>query len=512
MAVFLDDGMKSRAAQYLLARAVRSLWHPAETVRPTSDADEVVAGSVQYPWGGELISALGALLIRAARLESDTCKAEKLVVQGAGDPGLAEMLLAKARETVSQTSTDGWTDDDMRGHLLLERFMEDHNLQWNRVIDDDSDESYDERSKRQLRELIWAGTRALATMASSLSGLSGPWQLLGRLDDDRIVSIYADEEVERIELQTEQDLDEVEATALAHAAVWIAIRRTEALDFEENAWLVERVAQDVSPFHQVVYSALLMAGVAPMREAVRISDGPAEVFTFLAGFIQAMVATEGERGSEDRLEEDVADAYDSMHQVLEEVLLDDEDDITDRLLAVLEIVGRSARLTRTDVNPRRGVEGHISSPDELAAELLRRPAEYAATVLATETNEDDLIRLRALAIVAQIEPGLAGHMAADFADLSSDDPRMEPAARARAVQWVEGAIRAAQERSTLPVGKVRVALSDDAKTVLAAVMAGQALVDEWPVQRLVAAAAESASGVLWEASALDRSDDVFGRP
>jgi hypothetical protein len=123
------------------------------------------------------VGALGLLLIQAARLESRSGSSVGLVVQGAGAPELAAELLRCARETCTESETDGWTEDEMRGHVLLKGFMEDHRLRWNQVLDDESLRESEERSGLQLSTLLWAGLRALATMADSLRNLSGPWQL-----------------------------------------------------------------------------------------------------------------------------------------------------------------------------------------------------------------------------------------------------------------------------------------------------------------------------------------------
>lgn len=73
----------------------------------------------------------------------------------------------------------------MRAHVLVEGFMEDHQLLWNRGLDDESPVQREDRCERQLKILLWAGLRALATMADKLRDLSGPWQLLDALGDAR---------------------------------------------------------------------------------------------------------------------------------------------------------------------------------------------------------------------------------------------------------------------------------------------------------------------------------------
>jgi hypothetical protein len=119
-------------------------------------ARDIVLSAVEDPWGRELTSALAVLLIQAARIESNSGSFASLVVQGAGAPELAADLLRRARETGHESETEGWTDDEMRGHVLVEGFIEHHQLIWNRVLDGESPAEYEDRSRAQLRNLLWA--------------------------------------------------------------------------------------------------------------------------------------------------------------------------------------------------------------------------------------------------------------------------------------------------------------------------------------------------------------------
>ncbi len=511
-AELLDDELRSLAAQYLLALAMRSLWNPVRDNRPRTDAQDVVAGAIDDPWGRELTSALGTLLIGAARLEATADAGARLIVRGAGDPGLAADLLRRARETGREVATDGWTDDKMRGHVLVERFMDDHELGWNKVPPDEPPDQTDRRSEGQLRELLWAGLRALATLASPLAHVTGPWQLLNALGGDEVVSILAESEADRLQAAIDRDRDEIQAAAAAHAAVWLAIRRPELLDTDEGGQLVGEVGQDVSSFHQIAYHALLMAGTGPVQEAIAAQRMPAEARSSMIEFAMALAVTDRYHGGgqPDEYDADPGDAYDDMHRALEAALADGQGQ-TARIRGVMAAVGLSAALTQTEINPRRGAEGYVSAPRQLVTELLARPAEYAALVLSEESSDDGVIRQRALAMIAQVASVAAGEMAADLPDLTGEDPRMEPAARRRARRWIEDALQVAQEHRDGHDRYPRIDGSPDAQAILEVVATGGEVSAEWPVQRVVVAAAEATASVLRAYSSLDAAEDIFTR-
>lgn len=245
----LDENVKELAGQYLLAVALRAIWNPTEHAY-RDPADDIIAGSVEHPWGNLLSHALGVLLIRAARWESRHGSGAKLIVHGSGDLALADDFLRRARETSQKDEGDGFTDDAMRGHVLVEDFMEAHDLQWNRVPDDDPPEGAEARSNRQLKTLLWAGVRATATLCAPLGDLSGPWQVLDQLGDDEIVSLYAEQEEEDNGTAAEDDAAEVHSAGSSHLLVWLAIRHPELLDTRAAETLIADVAEDVSAFHQ----------------------------------------------------------------------------------------------------------------------------------------------------------------------------------------------------------------------------------------------------------------------
>lgn len=500
LAELLDDDLQELAAEYLLAQGIRSLWHPTDPVEGYR-ARDVVLGAIEDPWGRELASALGALLIRAARFENRSGSSASLVIQGSGAPELAADLLRRARETGSEAETDGWDDDGMRGHALVERFTQEHQLPWNQVLDGESVKEHEERSNRQLKALLWAGLRALATMAMPLSHLSGPWQLLDQLGGDALVSILAQEEEEQNEEDTEEDLEEVESAAAAHVLVWLAVRRPELLDGQAASPLVDQVTQDASALHHVTYEALLMVGAGPLKAALESFPPPPGIRAGIEDFIAAMEVTEAADVDE------AEDPYDDMHRALGKILAKAAG-IRKRVQWVLAVTGLAARLTETDANPRRDSEEHVSSPLTLTHYLLAMPAMHAAVVLHRH-DDDNAVRTRMLSLAAEVAPVAAGDLASELPDLTGDDPRLEPAARARAVNWIENAVRLAREHGREVALGAGPGCGADARVLVQAITAGLDLPSAWPVTRFVAASAEAASALLHSMEATEFAEEVF---
>jgi hypothetical protein len=500
LAELLDDELREMASEYLLACGIRSLWNPADPVLGHW-ARDIVAGAVEDPWGSELTSALGALLISAARLENSSGSPAKLVVQGCGEPELAADLLQQARATGPEPETDGWADDEMRGHVLVERFMEEHQLLWNRVLDDESPAETEDRSNRQLRALLWAGLRALATMAMPLARLSGPWQVLGQLGGGTVVSILAEVEEEQNEEDAEEDLEEVESAAAAHVLAWLAIRRPELLDDPATDSLIDQVTQDASAFHHVFYAAMVMAGSGPLKAALEEKPAPAQLQDGITDFADALATTE------DRDAAEPADAHDDMHAALD-LVLDEGPGLDERIRYLLAVAGLAARFTDSDANPHRAVEGHVSTPRTLTHYLLVEPAMQAAVVLHRH-DDDAAVRTRMTSLAAQVAPSAAGDMAAELPGLTGDDPRIEPASRARARRWIENARQLAREQGSAYAPEADLGCSADALTLLNAASANLDLPDDWPADRFVSAGAEAAAAVLHAIGRADLAEDVF---
>jgi hypothetical protein len=500
LAELLDEELQEITSGYLLARAVRSLWNPTDPVEGHR-ARDVVLGAMEDPWGRELVGALGVLLIQAARIESNVGSFTSMVVQGAGAPELAADLLLRARQTGPEAETAGWTEDEMRGHVLVAAFMEEHQLLWNRVLDDESPQESEDRSNRQLRALLWAGLRALATMADSLRNLSGPWQVLDALGDDAIVSILAEVEEEQNEESAGEDQEEVESAAAAHLLTWLAIQHPELLGAPASDTMVGQVAEDVSAFHQVFYATMVMTGPGPLNAALAENPAPAQFRAGIANFIAALSATAGDRPN------DSVDAYDDMHAALE-IVLDEDGDLDAAVRYLLAVTSLAARFTSTDANPNRDLEDHVSTPGMLTHYLLVEPAMHAALVLHRH-DDDNAVRARMLSMAAEVAPAAAGDLAAEFPGLTGEDPRLEPAARMRARQWVENALRLVDERGHEGDVMADLICSADASTLVRVVRAGQDMPTDWPVERLTSAGAEGASAVLHSAGATEFAQEVF---
>ena len=497
LAELLDDDLQEMAAEYLLACGIRSLWNPADPVQG-HQARDIVAGAVEDPWASELTSVLGALLIRAARIEKSSGSAAKLVIQGSGEPELAADLLQRARETGLESETDGWADDGMRGHVLVERFMEERKLRWNRVLDDELPSETEERSNRQLRALLWAGLRALATMAMPLAHLSGPWQVLKELGSGTVVDLLAEDEEEQNEEDAEEDLEDVESAAAAHVLAWLAIRRPDLLGERASDSLVDRVMDDISAFHQVFYAAMVMAGPGSLKAALEERPAPAGIREGITDFADALATTE------DRDAFESADAYDDMHVALDGVL-EDGPDLGERIRYLLVVAGLAAGLAEGGEDPEADAGDLVAIPHPLTHYLLAEPAMHAAVVL-HRLDDDAALRARMLSLAAQVAPGAAGAMAAEFPGLTGDDPRIEPASRARARRWIDNALRIAGEDA--PDGDL--GCGADARMLLRAASAGRDLPDDWPADRFIAAGAEAAAALLHATGSADRADEVFG--
>ncbi len=500
LAELLDDDLQDMASGYLLACAVRSLWNPTDPVE-SHRARDIVLGSVEDPWGSELTSALGTLLIQAARLESDADSFANLVVQGAGDPELAADLLRRARETGPESETDGWDEDHMRGHVLVEGFMEDHQLLWNRGLDDESPAEREDRCDRQLKILLWAGLRALATMADTLRDLSGPWQFLDALGDDEAISILAQTEEEDEEESAEHDAGEVECAATALVLIWLSIHHPELLDTPAADLLVEQVTENVTAFHQVFHATMIMVGPGPLNAALTERPAPAWLNEGVHDFAAALAATEG-NGSED-----ADDPYDDMHGTLD-VVLDEDSGLDEVVRYLLAITGLAAKLTSSDANPNRGREKYVSEPRTLTHYLLVEPAMHACIIIHRH-DDDNVVRTRMLSLAAQVAPIAAGDMAAEFPGLTGDDPRLESAARAMAQHWIGSALQVARDQGDGIAADADLACTADARTLARAVIAGLDMPADWPTSRLVSAGAEAASALLHSAGVTEFAEDVF---
>jgi len=242
---------------------------------------------------------------------------------------------------------------------------------------------------------------------------------------------------------------------------------------------------------------MVMAGPGPLRAALAEKPAPAQLRADIENFAAALAATD----------DDQADPYDDMHAALE-LALTEEPDLNERIRYLLAVTGLAARLTDTDVNPRRAMKGDVSTPGMLTHYLLVEPAMHAALVLHRD-DDDAAVRARMLSLAAQVAPVAAGDLAAEFPGLAGDDPRLEPASRARALRWIEKALQLALEKDRAINGKVDLNSSADANALVRAVTATLGLPGEWPIHRLVSASAEAAAAILHAVEAAELAEEVF---
>ncbi|MBL7261585.1 hypothetical protein [Paractinoplanes lichenicola] len=505
LSALLDENVKELAGQYLLAAAIRAIWHPTERAH-RDPTDDIVAGSVEYPWGTVLSRALGILLIRAARFESQRGSQAKLIVHGSGDLALANDLLQRARQTGDEDD-DGddfdeeeLTDDAMRGHVLVEDFMEAHDLQWNRVADDERSEEPEARSNRQLRILLWAGLRAAATLCVPLASLSGPWQVLDQLGDDEVVSLYAEQEEEDNETAAKDDDADVYSASAAHVLVWLAIRHPDLLESRAAGTLIADTADDVTAFHQVFNATMVMAGYESLKTALAQQRIPARLRPGIDTYAAALSETERDDPDED------ADAYNDMHLALEAVLAGGPG-MAKRIRFLLTVLGAAVRTADSGSRSTDGTPA--STPRSITYYLLIEPSMHSATVLHRD-NDDAAIRAAMLGLAAQVSPLAAAGLIAELPGLTGDDPRLEPAALTRATTWVQEAVQVAQQHG-YPVDAIDngTGQAADAQEVINAISVHGCLPPEWPVHRVVPAAAYAAAAILHASETVGRAGEVF---
>ncbi|MBR7826636.1 hypothetical protein KDK95_09995 [Actinospica sp. MGRD01-02] len=506
----MDSPLHELAAGYLLAGGVRSLWEPGRRVNGSVlEARDVVLGAVEHPWGRELTAVLGRLLVQAARLEAASGERARLTMTAGGHRELAAALLGRVRAGVEDEEEWGDEDDaldsdDLRGHVLLEQFMEDFGLAWNRVPDDLPRPLADERCDRQLRELLWAGMNVLAALCASQKAVTNPWQLLAALDQDTVVEELAQRETARVAEWADAENEELREGCYSLAAVWLAVRAPEALRTSRGAAVVD-VAAGSGAFLGLINASLLELGPGPVGAALEQLDVPATVAMPMAAFVRALEATCLPQDAE-------GDPYDEMGHALDAALARDAHE-AGRVLALTQILHRAAALSATDANPRRDSEGYISSPEELSAELLTNAKMHAGVIQGRETDESVLLSLGALALVAWVEPTLAGALARELPDLSGSDPLIEPAARLRAMRWVTDALAVVgvhADELAIPGGGDTAAEAADLRAVLSTSGRDAGLLADWPVARLVSAAAGVTAAALSGLSAgPDAAFEVF---
>ncbi|MGW5739971.1 hypothetical protein [Amycolatopsis sp. NPDC003861] len=277
VAEHLRHDLLEMAAQFLIAGAVRDLHDPTGESRYTPeavDAADLVAGAVtQHPWGREVAGELGTLLIAAGRHEAASGTRRPLTGHGGGDSALAQQLLDTVRSEIDQPAIDR-DDDRMRGHVLVENFMEHHDLQWNRRTGDLDEDTAERRSRDQLRALLWAGLRVLATLTHDLTdNAPSPWLWLADLECDDLssaVGMFAELDDERLTVAADDDDEELATAAEAHVLVRAALLHPDLLDdgASDEVWsALSNTEVTVGPLHHVIHDALIILGADAVAKA-----------------------------------------------------------------------------------------------------------------------------------------------------------------------------------------------------------------------------------------------------
>ncbi len=423
VAAHLPGELRELAAHYLLAAAAGGLDDPAGRGRRTVAAADVVAGAVEDPWGRELTGALGALLVAACRAEAALGVRHALVGRGSGDPRLAQALLDTVRLDEALPAT-GYDEDRMRGHVLLENFMVEQNLLWNRV--DDSGTADGERGRQQLRALLWAGLRALATMGrSTLRHAESPWVWLAELGSDEIDEVarqFAYRDLEAFEEAAENAEDQLHAATHAHLLLRLALRRPDLVD---GNFPTAAMGAFTEPLRHLGFQTLLSLGAATVERTARtpLAESTASAARTVLPALHAIAADED-------------DAFDDLYDAIDHLLPGTpapREERRHRTRTFLDLVTSAAAQAGDEQSAR------------IARELLTTPAESACVQadLPDGREIEHALRLRVLATAAGLDPDLAGAIAADLPALRSPDPRDEPALRAEATRWWRTATTAA---------------------------------------------------------------------
>ncbi|GAB3565343.1 hypothetical protein GCM10027445_10640 [Amycolatopsis endophytica] len=428
VAEHLRDDLLGMAAQFLIAGAVRELHDPTGESRYTPeavDAADLVAGAEQHPWGRELAGELGTLLIAAGRHEAVSGTRRSLTPHGGGDSALAQQLLEAIRAEIDQPAI-GYDDDRMRGHVLVEDFMERHDLQWNRRSDDLDDDADERRSREQLRALLWSGLRVLATLTHDLADhAESPWLWLAKLECDDLspaVGVLAELDDERLAMAAEDDDEELAAAAEAHVLVRAALLRPDLLDgptLNEPGSPFSDITVTAGPLHHVVHHALITLGADAIAKAADVKKQ-----SRIAGLLlPPLRAIEALREDDDGPD---GDPYSDLYLVLEH-LLPPSGSASQRVRQARDVLSliTAAAAAQPD------------TPARIARELFLDPAATACVLLSTDDENRTVQRLRSYILIAAtaLDPAVAGSFAADLPALRSNDPRDEPALRNEINIW-----------------------------------------------------------------------------
>ncbi|MGA8114972.1 MAG: hypothetical protein WCA46_15000 [Actinocatenispora sp.] len=420
VAAHLPDPLRALSARYLVAAAVRDLADPAGRTGHRVDAAELAeAAARDHPWGRELVSALGELMVVAGRAEAEAGRRTRLTGRGGGQTDLPEALLHRVRAEIDVPST-GFRDDTMRGRALIDQFVDDMGLSW----DDAGDARHEDPGHRPLWHLLWAGLRVLATLSGDgTNDARSPWLWLDALGADHadpLVGVLA--ELDRTSLAyAERDTShQLSAAAEAHLLIRAALLHTSFLDPAVGTLTgcLDR-PQVTESLQHIAYETLTAMGPAAVCVAGQGLDrlpGAAVVARDLIPALRALGA-----------EHQAGDPSDDLHRAMERLLHE----------ADPGGAGPSGAHTLLNLITRAAAEHGEERAAELARDLFARPSDAACLLLngVDEGQADDRLRRHILARAAALDPTMAGRIAADLPALDSDDPRDRPALRVQARSW-----------------------------------------------------------------------------
>jgi hypothetical protein len=431
VAEHLSSDLLEMAAQFLIAGAVRDLHDPSGESRYTAeavDAADLVAGAVtQHPWSREVAGELGTLLIAAGRGEAASGTRRPLIGRGGGDAALAQHLLESVRAEIEEPAIK-YDDDRMRGHVLVEEFMERHDVRWN-WHSDDSDAG-ERRSSDQLRALLWAGLRVLATLSHDVTDSArSPWLWLTGLRIDEVspaVGVLAEIDDERLTVADEDDNEELISAAQTHVLVRAALLYPDLLESEafNEPWSpLTDTTVTAGPLHHVAYEALTALGA----DAIQQAAGATKLRRTADLVLPSLRAIEALRDDDEDGEDDENDPYGDLHLALEQLLPGAGAKANRRLRLIRDFLSLLTAAANTA----------SATPGKIASSLFIAPAATACVLLSSDDGDRTEQRLRAHILIAAagLDPTIAGSYAADLPALRSKDPRDEPALRNQVNFW-----------------------------------------------------------------------------
>lgn len=481
VAAYLPRELRELCTKYLLVSAARDINDPTGHGRGTVDAADLVAGSVEHPWGSAFDEFLGGLLVAAARQEAATGTRSPLVGRGGGDPSLAQALIDIIRRDQEQPST-GYDDDQMRGFVLIDDFKTEHGLTFDRVDDTLDREADEERSREQRRTLLWAGLRALATLGkNTLDRDQSSWLWLAALDSDivdSVISEFANRDEDYLEESSEHTESELYTATQAHLLMRLALLHPDLLREEAELGLND-IDVTAGPLHHIAVETLMSLGTDAIASVAEASGHPAtKAAKMLLPLLKALDSDEG-------------DPFADLHLALEKLLPRTRTGAGKRrhpAKTFLELITSAATAVGTD---------HAA---KTARDLFIAPAASACVLIDDHTDRDveDSLRLRILAAAAALSPLAAGKVAADLPQLRSQDPRDEPAARTEAMTWWNNSVQALNhhpDRSSIDLTKIE--CPEPGRTLLSGLVSGtpdlSAALAVMPVNDTVVATAQAIS-------------------